>query len=227
MKTAIIFDLDGTLLNTLGDLHAATNHVLARFGYPPRTLEQVRLFVGNGAERLIRLAVPEGEQENVPRVLAAFREYYAAHCDILTAPYDGVPELLSALGEKYPLAVVSNKPDNAVRELAKIYFPALYARGESADCPRKPAPDMLYKAMHALGAQRCIYVGDSEVDVRTAKNAHVPCLSVTWGFRDEQTLLDAGAKYLCRRAEDAEKMIERILEREFSWQTNFTPCSAE
>lgn len=227
METAIIFDLDGTLLNTLGDLHAATNYVLSRFGYPPRTIEQVRTFVGNGAERLIRLAVPEGEGENVPRVLAAFREYYAAHCDILTAPYDGVPEMLAALGKKYPLAVVSNKPDNAVRELAKIYFPTLYARGESADCPRKPAPDMVCKAMQALGARRCIYVGDSEVDVCTAKNARVPCLSVTWGFRDEQTLLDAGAKYLCRRAQDTEKMIERILEREYSWQTNFTPCSAE
>ncbi len=227
MKTAIIFDLDGTLLDTLGDLHAATNAVLTRFGYPPRTLEEVRNFVGNGAERLIRLAVPAGEEENVPRVLDAFREYYAAHCDSLTAPYPGIPELLRTLGEKYPLAVVSNKPDNAVRELAKTYFPALYARGESADCPRKPAPDMVFKAMQALGAERCIYVGDSEVDVWTAKNARVPCLSVTWGFRDEATLLRAGAKHLCRRAEDVPKMIERILEREFSWQTNFTPCSAE
>lgn len=215
MKTAIIFDLDGTLLDTLGDLHSATNAVLTRFGYPTRSIEEVRNFVGNGAERLIRLAVPEGEQEKVPEVLEAFQRYYAAHCDILTKPYDGIPEMLKQLGENYPLAVVSNKPDRAVGELAKIYFPTLYARGESSDCPRKPAPDMVFKAMEALGAQHCIYVGDSEVDVLTAKNAHVPCLSVTWGFRDMETLEKAGAKYFCHRAENVQESIERILEREF------------
>lgn len=214
MKTAIIFDLDGTLLDTLGDLHAATNAVLRRFGYPERTIEEVRQFVGNGAERLIRLAVPEGEQGSVPQVLAAFQSYYAAHCDILTRPYDGIPEMLERLGEKYPLAVVSNKPDIAVKELAKIYFPRLYARGESTGCPRKPAPDMVFKAMEALGAERCIYVGDSEVDVLTAKNARVPCISVTWGFRDVKTLEEAGAKYFCHRAEEISESIEKILERE-------------
>lgn len=214
MKTAIIFDLDGTLLDTLGDLHAATNGVLRQFGYPERTIEEVRQFVGNGAERLIRLAVPEEEQQSVPRVLAAFQSYYAAHCDILTRPYDGIPEMLEQLGEKYLLAVVSNKPDIAVKELAKIYFPRLYARGESTDCPRKPAPDMVFKAMEALGAERCIYVGDSEVDVLTAKNAQVPCLSVTWGFRDVKTLEEAGAKYFCHRAEEISESIEKILERE-------------
>lgn len=214
MKTAIIFDLDGTLLDTLGDLHAATNAVLRQFGYPERTIEEVRQFVGNGAERLIRLAVPEGEQGSVPQVLVAFQSYYAAHCDILTRPYDGIPEMLERLGEKYPLAVVSNKPDIAVKELAKIYFPRLYARGESTGCPRKPAPDMVFKAMEALGAERCIYVGDSEVDVLTAKNARVPCISVTWGFRDVKTLEEAGAKYFCHRAEEISESIEKILERE-------------
>lgn len=215
MKTAIIFDLDGTLLDTLGDLHAATNAVLRQFGYPERTIDEVRRFVGNGAQQLIRLAVPEGEQGNVAQVLAAFQSYYAAHCDILTKPYEGIPEMLEQLGGKYPLAVVSNKPDRAVKELAKIYFPTLYARGESTDCPRKPAPDMVFKAMEALGAQRCIYVGDSEVDVKTAQNAHVPCLSVTWGFRDVKTLEQAGAKYFCHRAENVMESIENILEREF------------
>lgn len=214
MKTAIIFDLDGTLLDTLGDLHAATNAVLRQFGYPERTIEEVRQFVGNGAERLIRLAVPEGEQGSVPQVLVAFQSYYAAHCDILTRPYDGIPEMLERLGEKYPLAVVSNKPDIAVKELAKIYFPRLYARGESTGCPRKPAPDMVFKAMEALGAERCIYVGDSEVDVLTAKNARVPCISITWGFRDVKTLEEAGAKYFCHRAEEISESIEKILERE-------------
>ena len=215
MKTAVIFDLDGTLPDTLGDLHAATNAVLRKFGYPERTIEEVRQFVGNGAERLIRLAVPEGEQGSVAQALAAFQSYYAAHCDVLTKPYEGIPQMLEQLGEQYPLAVVSNKPDRAVKELAKVYFPRLYARGESTDCPRKPAPDMVFKAIEALGADRCIYVGDSEVDVLTAQNAHVPCLSVTWGFRDVKTLEETGAKYFCHRAEDVIESIERILEREF------------
>ena len=211
MKTAIIFDLDGTLLDTLGDLHAATNHVLAQFGYPQRTIEEVCRFVGNGAARLIHLAVPE-EAEEGP-VLAAFQSYYAAHCDILTKPYDGIVEALAVLGEKYPLAVVSNKPDRAVKELAKIYFPALFARGESTDCPRKPAPDMVHKAMEAIGVERCIYVGDSDVDIETAKNAGVPCISVTWGFRGEEELLASGARYLCHDPKDLPAKIEEILKQ--------------
>ena len=123
MKTAVIFDLDGTLLDTLGDLHAAVNHTLREFGYPVRTVEEVRRFVGNGAAQLIRLAVPEGKDPQP--VLAAFQSYYAAHCDILTRPYAGILEALAILGQQYPLAVVSNKPDPAVKELAKIYFPHL------------------------------------------------------------------------------------------------------
>ena len=213
MKTAILFDLDGTLLDTLGDLHAATNAVLRSFGYPERTIDEVRRFVGNGARVLIQQAVPAGEDHRVDEVLSAFQTYYAAHCDILTRPYPGIPELLSKLGEKYPLAVVSNKPDRAVKELAKIYFPALYARGESADCPRKPAPDMVRMAMQALGAENCIYVGDSEVDVLTAKNAGVPCIAVTWGFRDVETLRSAGAEYFCHHAADLPQIIETILKR--------------
>ena len=211
MKTAILFDLDGTLLDTLGDLHAAVNHVLAEFGYPTRTIEEVCRFVGNGAAQLMRLAVPEGE--NWEPVLAAFQSWYAAHCDILTKPYDGIPEALAILGQQYPLAVVSNKPDRAVKELAKIYFPTLYARGESADCPRKPAPDMVKKAMEALGAETCVYIGDSDVDIATAKNAGVPCISVTWGFRSEVELKAAGAKYFCRTPADLPQSIENILKR--------------
>ena len=209
MKVAIIFDLDGTLLDTLGDLHSATNHVLEQFGYPTRTIEEVCRFVGNGAERLIRLAVPEGV-DPMP-VLAAFQTYYAAHCDILTKPYAGIPEVLRVLGEKYPLVVVSNKPDRAVKELAKIYFPTLFARGESTDCPRKPAPDMVHKAMAAIGVEHCVYVGDSDVDIVTAKNAGVPCVSVTWGFRGEEELREAGARYFCHSPEDLPAVIEKIL----------------
>ena len=211
MKTAILFDLDGTLLDTLGDLHAAVNHVLAEFDYPTRTIEEVCRFVGNGAAQLMRLAVPEGKRWEP--VLAAFQTWYAAHCDILTKPYDGIPEALAILGQQYPLAVVSNKPDRAVKELAKIYFPTLYARGESADCPRKPAPDMVKKAMEALGAEMCIYIGDSDVDIATAKNAGVPCISVTWGFRSETELRAAGAEYFCHTPADLPQIVETILKR--------------
>ena len=209
MKTAVLFDLDGTLLDTLGDLHAAVNHVLGQFGCPERTMEEVCRFVGNGAERLIRLAVPAGV--DYAPVLSAFQIHYAAHCDILTKPYDGILPALATLGEKYPLAVVSNKPDRAVKELSQIYFPGLYARGESTDCPRKPAPDMVHKAMEAIGADRCIYVGDSDVDIMTAKNAGVPCLSVTWGFRGEAELREAGAVHFCHDPKDLPVTIEEIM----------------
>ena len=209
MKTAILFDLDGTLLDTLGDLHSAVNHVLRQFGYPERSIQEVCRFVGNGAAQLMRLAVPEGV--DYQPVLAAFQTYYAAHCDILTAPYAGIPEALADLGEEYPLAVVSNKPDRAVKELAKIYFPALYARGESADCPRKPAPDMVKLAMEALGVERCVYVGDSDVDILTAKNAGVPCLSVTWGFRQEAELRQAGATDFCHNPKDLPEKLRAMI----------------
>ena len=211
MKTAIIFDLDGTLLDTLGDLHHAVNHVLAEFGYPTRTMEEVCRFVGNGAERLMRLAVPEGGAWEP--ALAAFQSYYRQHCDILTAPYAGILDVLVQLQSRYPLAVVSNKPDRAVKELAAVYFPNLYARGESTDCPRKPAPDMVWQAMQALEVERCIYVGDSDVDIMTAQRAGVPCISVTWGFRGEQELLEAGATHICRKPEDLPRVIEGILNR--------------
>lgn len=208
MKTAILFDLDGTLLDTLGDLHAATNHVLTQFGYPSRSIDEVCRFVGNGAAQLIRLAVPEGADWQP--VLAAFQSWYAGHCDILTRPYDGIPEVLAQLGKQYPLAVVSNKPDRAVKELAAIYFPDLFARGEDVDCPRKPAPDMVLQAMQTLGAERCIYIGDSDVDILTAKNAGVPCISVTWGFRGEDELRAAGGIHFCHRPIDLIPMICQI-----------------
>ncbi len=213
MKTAILFDLDGTLLDTLGDLHAAVNHVLTEFGYPTHTVENVCRFVGNGAGQLIRLAVPQGADPQP--VLAAFQTYYAAHCDILTKPYAGIPQVLEALRQRYPLAVVSNKPDRAVKELAKIYFPALYARGESEDCPRKPAPDMVRKAMEALNVDRCVYVGDSDVDIMTARNAGVPCISVTWGFRGEEELRAAGGIYFCHDPADLPAIIETILNQPY------------
>ena len=207
MKTAIIFDLDGTLLDTLGDLHHAVNHALAQFGYPGRTLEEVRRFVGNGAGQLIALSVPENA-DPAP-VLDVFQTFYRENCRIMTGPYPGISEALAVLKEEYPLAIVSNKPDAAVKTLCADFFPGIYARGESNHCPRKPAPDMVYAAMAALGAENCIYVGDSEVDVITARNAGVPCLSVLWGFRDREELFSTGAEYFC---EFPHQLVDKIKE---------------
>ena len=208
MRIGILWDLDGTLLDTLQDLADGTNHALRQFGYPERTVEEVRRFVGNGAQRLIEQAVPAGA--DVAEVLEAFYAYYNAHCRVKTKPYDGILDALAELERRFPMAVVSNKPDTAVKRLCAQYFSGLYARGESADCPRKPAPDMIYKAMDAVGVETCIYVGDSEVDVATARNAGVPCLSVLWGFRDRRTLLNAGADHFCAACEELPGVISKM-----------------
>ena len=212
MKTGIIWDLDGTLLDTLEDLADGVNHTMVHFGYPQRTVEEVRRFVGNGARRLIVQAAPD--VADVDAVLAEFQRFYGTHCQIKTRPYSGILSALTRIGEKYPLAIVSNKPDGAVKSLCAQYFPGIYARGESAECPRKPAPDMVYKAMEELGVERCIYVGDSEVDVRTAKNAGVPCLSVLWGFRDKADMEAEGACFFCERPEELFEKIEEIIHGE-------------
>ena len=209
MKTGILFDLDGTLLDTLEDLADAVNHTLAAFDYPQRSREEIRRFVGNGARRLIEQAAPTGG--DVDGVLEAFQKYYREHCQIKTKPYDGILEALKILGQKYSLAIVSNKPDAAVKTLCPQYFPGIYARGESVDCPRKPAPDMVLKAMETIGVERCIYVGDSEVDVLTAQNAGVPCLSVLWGFRDREEMEAVGGDHFCLDPWDLPKAIEEML----------------
>ena len=210
--TAILFDLDGTLLNTLDDLADAVNVTLSHFGCPPRTREQVRQFVGNGAERLIRLALPgKASDPPVGEALAYFKDYYAANAQHKTCPYAGIPEALAEIGKMFPIAIVSNKPDRAVKVLCSQHFGDVYALGESSDCPRKPAPDMVHKAMASIGAEKCIYVGDSEVDVETAKNAGVPCLSVLWGFRDRQTLEKAGATYFCQTPADLLKTLKEMI----------------
>lgn len=205
MSTGILFDLDGTLLNTLEDLADGTNYALSSFGYPERTLEEIRRFVGNGAANLIAQAVPAG-QDPAP-VLKAFQAYYPAHCQIKTAPYPGILDALAELGKKYPIAIVSNKPDAAVKPLCAHYFPGIFSLGETAGCPRKPDPAMVRRAMEAIGATDCIYVGDSEVDVLTAKNAGVPCLSVLWGFRDREQI--GGSRY-CETVDRLVPMLEEM-----------------
>ena len=212
MKTGILFDLDGTLLNTLEDLLDATNYALAQCGYPARTLSELRRFVGNGAENQIRMSLPAGASpEEVQRVLKIYKPYYTEHCPVKTRPYDGIWESLAILKEKYPIAVVSNKPDAAVKTLCGQMFPGIFALGEAPDCPRKPAPDMVHKACRAIGVDTCVYVGDSEVDVRTAKNAGVPCLSVLWGFRDREDIEAAGGQYFCESPAQLTEKIEEII----------------
>ncbi len=209
MRTGILFDLDGTLLDTLEDLADAVNYTMDSWGYPRRTLEEVRRFVGNGARRLITLAVPEnGDAEGSFRT---FQGYYDTHCRIKTRPYAGIPKTLAELAGKYPLAIVSNKPDSAVKSLCDDYFPGIYALGETAQCPRKPEPDMVFKAMEAIGVDRCVYVGDSEVDVLTAKNAGVPCLSVLWGFRDRKEMEAVGGKYFCSEPRELTKILQKMI----------------
>jgi len=209
MKTGILFDLDGTLLDTLADLYDSTNHVLRELGWPERTLDEVRRFVGNGARRLMDQAVPSGADAQA--AFDAFQSWYPRHCQIKTKAYEGIPEALEILKEKYPLAIVSNKPDPAVKVLCADYFPGIYARGESADCPRKPAPDMVFKAMEAIGVETSIYVGDSEVDVLTAQNAGVPCLSVLWGFRDKADMEAVGGNCFCEKTTDLVAKLEELI----------------
>ena len=208
MKVGILFDLDGTLLNSLEDLTDSVNYTMAQYGCPQRTIEQVRQAIGNGAERLVRLSLP-GKEDDPPvkEALAVFQRYYATHSQIKTRPYDGIPEALARLKACYPLAIVSNKPDMAVKPLCRDYFGEIYARGESDDCPRKPAPDMVLQTMAQLGVDACVYVGDSDVDVITAQNAWVPCLSVLWGFRARACLEAAGSKHFC----DDPAMLPQIL----------------
>ena len=157
-----LFDMDGTILDTLEDLTDATNVIMEKYGYPTHGIDAVRTFVGNGAERLIALSLPGKENDPpVAEVLAVYQKYYKAHSQIKTKPYHGIPEQLAKISGKFPMAIVSNKPDAPVKLLCADYFPGVYALGETADCPRKPAPDMVYKAMGVLGVEKCIYVATS------------------------------------------------------------------
>lgn len=193
----LIFDLDGTLLNTLYDLKNAVNYSLGKFGFQQRTLEEVRKAVGNGLKLLIKRSLPEGTSEEiVETVLAEMKAYYALHCHDETVPYDGIIDMLRSLkAEGHALAIVSNKADAMVQTLKQVFFDGLidFALGESQSFTRKPAPDMVFAAMDALG-RNAIYIGDSEVDLLTAKNAGLPCLAVSWGFRSEADLRSAGAE---------------------------------
>mgnify|MGYP002851894469 FL=1 len=194
----VIFDLDGTLLDTLKDLQISTNYALKKHGMKERTLDEVRCFVGNGVAKLIERAIDGGlENKEYAEVLEDFKNHYKLHCNDNTAPYDGIPALLSELKKSgMKMAIVSNKFDAAVKELNSLYFADFIqvAIGESEKIKKKPAPDTVNAAIEELGScvTECVYVGDSDVDIMTAKNVGIPCISVTWGFRDEDELKASG-----------------------------------
>ena len=199
---AVVFDLDGTLLDTLEDLYRAVNRALSRHSLPARTRDEVRMFVGNGVEMLVRRAVPVGTAEAViAAVLSDFKAIYAVICEENTAPYGGILEMLTALRrEGIRVAVASNKFDAATKRLCARYFGELVeiAVGEGNGIRKKPAPDSVLEALRALNAtpETAVYVGDSDVDIHTARAAGMPCISVTWGLRDENFLRENGAAVL-------------------------------
>ncbi len=196
---AVLFDMDGTLLDTLSDMHDAVNHILALHGWPLRSREEVRAFVGNGARKLMERAVPPQAAASpaFEAVLAEYRAYYQAHNCIATAPYAGIPELLAQLRRAgVKTAVVSNKPDDTTKTLAARFFPDMPAFGQREGTAPKPDPALVYLALSELGvsAADAAYVGDSEVDVATARNAGLALVSVCWGFRSREALTAAGAQ---------------------------------
>ena len=210
-----IFDLDGTLLDSLEDLHLSTNAALATHDMPPHSIDDVRRFVGNGIRKLVERAVPAGtgaaEQE---AVYEDFCAHYAAHCEDHTGPYPGIRELLARLrAAGVRLAVVSNKGDFAVQELVARQFPgafdAILGENEAAGIRKKPAPDMVEAALARMGADRdgMVYIGDSEVDVQTAASVGCPCISCTWGFRSVDDLLAAGATTFVNTPAELERVL--------------------
>ena len=215
-KTTVVFDLDGTLLDTLQDLANAVNYALEKQGMPKRTLEEVRQFVGNGVRLLMIRAVPDGESNPLfEETFALFKDYYGEHCNDNTKPYAGVVELIETLKEKgYAVAIVSNKIDFAVKELNDLYFKGIVpvAIGEKEGIRRKPAPDTVYEALKELGKtkEEAVYVGDSDVDLETAKNSGMPCISVLWGFRDKEFLAEHGAERYAKTAEDVLRFVEEM-----------------
>ncbi|MCM1182186.1 MAG: HAD-IA family hydrolase [Roseburia sp.] len=210
----VVFDLDGTLLYTLEDLTDAVNYAMQACGMPLRSLEEIRTFVGNGIKTLMLRAVPDGaENPQFEAAFEAFKTYYDAHCNDKTRAYDGVQELLRALRDRgYALAIVSNKVDSAVEALRDRYFQEVaVAIGDREGMQRKPAPDSVYLALRELGRTRetAVYVGDSDVDLQTAANSGLPCISVLWGFRDREFLLSHGATLFAEKPMD---VLERIMD---------------
>ncbi|MCD7828003.1 MAG: HAD family hydrolase [Clostridiales bacterium] len=213
MIKAIIFDLDGTLINTLEDLCDSVNHVLALHGMPLHSLGEIRRFVGNGIGKLIERSVPESTDKNLVSICTAeMLDWYKDHAKIKTAPYEGVKELIEYLNKNgIKTAVVTNKAEAAAKALCNEIFGDVFTCviGDDGKTPLKPAPDNVFRALNAVGADRetALYVGDSEVDMITARNSGLDSIGVLWGFRDEETLKNNGAKYIVSSPSDIKKLI--------------------
>ena len=216
MKTAIILDLDGTILNTLDDLCDSVNAALEKNGFPLRTIDEVRNFVGNGAKNLIIRSLGDNANvENIDKTLSDFKAHYETNKTNKTAPYDGMLEALDKLhASGCKLAIVSNKHDDAVQGLYKQFFSDTcdFALGNCDFLPKKPAPDMILYALEKIGktAEDAVYIGDSEVDVTTAKNTNIPCISVSWGFRDRDVLKAAGAEIIVDTSDELLTAIKNL-----------------
>ena len=215
-KTTVIFDLDGTLLDTLADLHASVNRTLSAFGLPKRSRDEIQSFLGHGTRYLIAHSAPDADNELLEKLLAAYRKDYIAHSADRTLPYPGVTATLQTLFEKgYKLAVLSNKPEEMTKALCASLLPPVFSvvRGDREGAPRKPSPEPVLFILQTIGEtkENCIYVGDSDVDVQTAKNAGVYCLSALWGYRSKDELRAAGAERFLSSPSDILAYTERTL----------------
>ena len=214
--TTIVFDMDGTVMNTLEDLTVSMNYCLSKYGFPERKLEDYRRFFGNGVKYAMQQAVPEGTSEElIDQMLVIFKEHYDVHCLDKTCPYDGILDAMKALYEAgYKMAIVSNKIDSAVKELNERFFSdyVKVAIGERDGVKRKPAPDMVYEALKEMGSSKeeSIYIGDSEVDLKTAENSGLPCIAVLWGFRDKSFLIKNGASVFANAPDDLYSIIKEF-----------------
>ncbi|MCI5911639.1 MAG: HAD family hydrolase [Oscillospiraceae bacterium] len=221
MYKLAVFDLDGTILNTLDDLAGSVNYCMKKFNMPERTIDEVRRFVGNGIRKLIERAVPSGTPESlIKEVHEVFNQHYKLHCKDKTKPYDGIEELITSLNSKgIKSAVVSNKADFAVKILCEDFFSGLFidavGEKESEGVRKKPAPDSVNKVIEnfkknfnsEITKKDIVYIGDSDVDIQTAKNAEVDCISVDWGFRDDDFLIKNGASKIVSTPKELEKAI--------------------
>ena len=207
-KDTIIWDMDGTVLNTLIDLRDSVNYVLGLYGMPGHTIEEYRMFFGSGIRHALECAVTPGTTEaTIDEMLPIFKEHYDIHCLDNTCPYEGIVEVMKKLKEQgYRMAIVSNKIDSAVKELNERFFSESVevAIGERDGVKRKPAPDMVEQALLELGStkEQAVYIGDSEVDMATARNSGLKCISVLWGFRDKEFLINEGATVFAETPED-------------------------